>query len=348
MKQNKKKIIPLDKFIDFALYNKKRGFYMKQNPFGSKGDFITAPDISIIFSEMITIWIVSFWEYLNKTKKINIIDMGGGNGEMMSRIIKTSLKFSSFNKSCNFVIFERSGYLKKIQKKKLLNYKINWTNNLKKLENVPSLFIGNEFFDSMPIKQLIKKNNIWFEKFVKLSPKNPKIIEKKISIKNYEKKVGFNFSKRQNFIEFSPLAVKIIKIISKKIKKTNGGLLIIDYGYIEEKMYNTLQAIKKHNQSSILKNIGNSDITYKINYNFIKKLAKKLKLKYNKVTTQRDFLIRLGIFERGETISKNLSFSKKANIYYRIKRLVDKNQMGELFKVMFISCDKTNFQTGFK
>ena len=83
-------------------------------------------------------------------------------------------------------------------------------------------------------------------------------------------------------------------------------------------------------------------------YNLQKLIDINMKLDYVKLTTQRDFLIRLGIFERAEIISKNLSFSKKANIYYRIKRLIDKNQMGELFKVMFISSNKINFLTGFK
>ena len=90
MKIKFKKIISLDKFIDFSLYNKKSGYYIKKNPFGKKGDFITSPGISILFSEMIGIWLVARWKKLKKPKKINIVELGAGNGEMMFNIIKTS------------------------------------------------------------------------------------------------------------------------------------------------------------------------------------------------------------------------------------------------------------------
>ena len=164
MKIKFKKIISLDKFIDFSLYNKKSGYYIKKNPFGKKGDFITSPGISILFSEMIGIWLVALWKKLKKPKKINIVELGAGNGEMMFNIIKTSNQFSFFKNSCNFFIFEKSIYLKKIQKKKLKNFNVIWLSNLDKVGNTPTIFIGNEFFDSLPIKQFIKKKRKWFEK----------------------------------------------------------------------------------------------------------------------------------------------------------------------------------------
>ena len=94
--RSNKNIIPLDKYITKALYDKKDGYYMKKNPFGLKGDFITSPNISILFSEIITVWIILYWKSLNSPKKINIVEMGAGNAEMMHQIIKTSLKFSFF------------------------------------------------------------------------------------------------------------------------------------------------------------------------------------------------------------------------------------------------------------
>ena len=83
MKLIKTRSLPLDKFINLCLYNKKFGYYMKKNPFGKKGDFITAPNISRLFSEMLAIWIISFWENLGSPKKFNLIELGAGNGEMM-------------------------------------------------------------------------------------------------------------------------------------------------------------------------------------------------------------------------------------------------------------------------
>jgi len=88
MKISNNKHISFDKFVDIALYHKKTGYYMKKNPFGKDGDFITAPNISILFSEMLAIWCLAFWEHLGCPKKINIIELGAGNGEMMYQMIK--------------------------------------------------------------------------------------------------------------------------------------------------------------------------------------------------------------------------------------------------------------------
>ena len=112
-------------------------------------------------------------------------------------------------------------------------------------------------------------------------------------------------------------------------------------------MKDTLMAIKKHRISELLKEFGNSDITYKLNFKLLKKITNILKLKCQGITTQRNFLMNLGIQQRAEIISRNLPFSKKADIYYRLKRLIDKNQMGDLFKVMLITNKKINFKTGF-
>ena len=341
--------IPLDKFIDQALYNKKYGFYMKKNPFGSKGDFITAPNISILFSEMIAVWTIAFWQNLNCPKKINIIELGAGNGEMIYQMITSFEKFPFFKKSYNIFILEKSSYLKKLQKKKLKNFKIFWLNNLNKIKNGPKIFIANEFFDALPIKQFIKKNNKWFEKKIKItSANNFEFVDKLTVIKNLEKKIGINLSHNQKIIEFSPLAYKYLNNISKKINTYKGGLLIIDYGYLEKKMKNSLQSVHKHKFSSILKDLGNSDITYNVNFNLLKKITKKLNLKVTGITSQKNFLTKLGIMQRAEILATNLKFSKKADIYYRLNRLIDNKFMGDLFKVMFVTKKNNKFKIGFE
>ena len=115
MKSKKILNLPLDKFINLSLYNKKFGYYMKKNPFGKEGDFITAPNISRLFSEMIAIWILSFWQSLGSPKKFNLIELGAGNGEMMKVLIESFQNFPIFLKSCNFIIHKKSPSLRKIQ-----------------------------------------------------------------------------------------------------------------------------------------------------------------------------------------------------------------------------------------
>tara|TARA_A100001015_G_scaffold235129_1_gene266831 strand:+ start:1325 stop:2371 length:1047 start_codon:yes stop_codon:yes gene_type:complete len=348
MKIKKNYSLPLDKFINLSLYDKKSGYYMKKNPFGKNGDFITAPNISRLFSEMVAIWTISFWESIGSPKKFNLIELGAGNGEMMKILTESLKNFPIFFKSCNFIIHEKSLSLIKIQKKKLIKTKIIWVSDINKIDGSPSIFIANEFFDSMAIKQFIKKKKLWFEKYVKFeNKKKAYFFENKVDIKKVEKKINFKISHKQNFIEYSQLGLSYLKEISKIIKRNNGGLLIIDYGYTEKKMKNTLKAISSHKFANILDNIGNVDITHNINFDLFKKFTKKICGLENNLTTQKEFLSKMGIKQRAEIISRNQNFLEKANIYYRLKRLIDEKQMGKLFKVMLIKKKENKFKLGF-
>ena len=348
MKIKKKKIIPLDRYIHKALYDNNFGYYMKSYPFGKNGDYITAPNISILFSEMIAIWIISFWKKLNCPKEFNLIELGAGNGEMILQILKTFKKFSFFKDCCKINILEKSTNLMNIQKKKLAKENIKWLKDLNQISNIPNIFIANEFFDALPIKQFIKKKHQWYERNVSFkSNKEITFIDIKVDIKEIEKKVGFKISFKQDFIEYSPLSIEYLKIISKKINDNNGGILIIDYGYLHYKMNNSLKSISKHSFTNVLENFGNADITHDISFKLISKICKLFKLSNIKTTTQKEFLMRLGILERAEIITKNMLFSKKTDIFYRLKKLIHKNFMGESFKVMFITKKENKFKIGF-
>ena len=296
---------------------------------------------------MIAIWIVSFWKSIGSPKEFNLIELGAGNAAMMKILIESFKKFPSFFKSCRLVIHEISPTLKNIQKKKLSNSNINWINDLKKIKKIPSIFVANEFFDALAIKQFQKKGSLWFEKFVSLNKEKTFFSEEKINMKNYERKIDFRISKNQNFIEYSELGINYLKQISKIIKVRSGGILIIDYGYTEDKMKNTLQALYKHEYSDVLTKVGNSDITHNINFRLFEKIIKKLGGLKHSLTTQKEFLTKMGIHERAEMIAKNQNFSKKADIYYRLKRLIDEKEMGNLFKVMFIKKKNNKYKLGF-
>jgi cyclopropane-fatty-acyl-phospholipid synthase len=340
--------LPLDKFIDLSLYHKKFGYYMKKNPFGKKGDFITAPNISRLFSEMLAIWIITFWQSLGSPKKFNLIELGSGNGEMMNVLIDSFKNFPMFFDACNFIIFEKSPRLMEIQKKKLFNNKIIWVPKLNNVKKNPSIFIANEFFDAIPIKQFRKKKNLWFEKFINLNSQEKHFFfERKTNTKKIEKKINFKMFQNQNFVEYSELGLNYLKDISKIIKRNSGGLLLIDYGYTDKKMKDTLQAVSNHKFANILNNIGNVDITHNISFNLFKNFVEKIGGLTSNLTTQKKFLIKMGIKQRAEIISKKQNFLKKADIYYRLNRLIDEKQMGTLFKVMLIKDKKNKFKFGF-
>mgnify|MGYP001411370734 CR=1 FL=1 len=157
MKINRSTNLPLDKFIEWALYEKNCGYYMKKNPFGKEGDFITAPNITRLFSEIIAIWVVTFWKSINSPKKFNLIELGAGNGEMMKVINETLKNFPECFSACNFMIHEKSNFLINQQKKNLNCEKILWIKDIKKTNLFPTLYLANEFFDALPIKQFFKK-----------------------------------------------------------------------------------------------------------------------------------------------------------------------------------------------
>ena len=145
----------------------------------------------------------------------------------------------------NSLLFKKIYSIKK-ETSKVEKYKIRWLNHLTDLPNFPTIFIANEFFDALPIKQFIKKKNKWYERNIKYSKSSKaKILDLLTTVNKLETKVGFKISSGQKFIEFSPLSLKYLKYISKSIKLNNGGLLIIDYGYLDKQMKNTLKSISK-------------------------------------------------------------------------------------------------------
>ena len=341
--------ISLDKFIEWALYDKNSGYYMKKNPFGKEGDFITAPNITRLFSEIIAIWIITFWKSIGAPKKFNLIELGAGNGEMMTVIIDTLKNFPECFNTCRFMIHEKSNFLINQQKKKLSLENILWIKDIEKINSSPTLYLANEFFDAIPFKQFFKQEDGWFERFVEIKNKKKAEFKKqKIDIKKLEKNLKFEISKNQNVIEYSPKTFKYLKDICKVIKKNKGGILIIDYGYLSSKMQETLQAIKNHKHSNILENIGDSDITYNINFNILKNFINQFHDFDSIITTQKKFLTSMGLLQRAEIVSKNIPFSKKTDLFYRIRRLIDEKQMGELFKVMLIKKISNKFKTGFE
>ena len=343
------KDLPLDQFIEFALYDKDKGYYMKKNPFGKEGDFITAPNITRLFSEIIAIWVVTFWKSIGSPKKFNLLELGAGNGEMMKVIWATLENFPECFNSCSFSIHEKSDFLINKQKDNLKSEKISWIKDIKQVNSHPTIFLANEFFDALPIKQFFKKKENWIERFVDLKEENKaEFKEQLIDIKKIEQQLNFEISKNQNIIEYSPDAFEYLKNICNIVKKNDGGILIIDYGYLSSKMHETLQAVNNHKHSNVLEDIGDSDITYNINFNLFNKFIEQFNDLNSIVSNQKKFLTSMGILQRAEMVSENIPFSKKTDLFYRIRRLIDEKQMGELFKVMLIKKTKNKFNTGFQ
>ena len=340
------KKIPIDKFISNVLYSKNFGYYSKKIPFGKNGDFITAPGISSLFSESIAIWIILLWEHLDKPKIFNIIELGPGEGQMCRTLIRIFKRFPIFSKSVKIFLYEKSKTLKNLQKKSLEGENVKWVNSFNKIKKGPVVFLGNEFFDAIPIKQFTKINNTWYEKYVKLENNSKiKTFLKKAKSKDIFELKKYNLLKSQSFIEFPKQGFAELDLIVRSIKKLSGVLLLADYGFLKQKSKNTLQSVKDHKKNNIFHNIGNADITSLVNFHLIKNYLAKKKLSVNNIVTQEFFLKKMGIINRAEMVSKRMNFKEKSDLYLRVQRLINPTQMGELFK--FLSAFKLKKKISF-
>jgi len=344
-----KRSIPLDQFINISLYEKKFGYYMKKNPFGEGGDFITSPLISNLFSEMLAIWCVAFWKRIGRPKKILFVELGPGDGTLCKDLLKTFKQFKNFYSALEINLLEISSKLKSIQKMKIDNKKVKWIKKVNDVKFGPVIFLGNEFFDALPIKQIYKKKKLFYEKHIALSNDRKKIrfLHKKASINLIKHLKNLNLISVGNTIEYPMEALKFLKTVAKKINKFDGGLIIFDYGSTKTRNQDTLQSIQKHVYTSPFLRPGHSDITSHINFRLFHKILKENNLSVRKVTTQNKFLKKLGILERANILAKNMTFKEKANMFYRLKKLLDYSEMGNLFKVLFAQKKNKKFSLGF-
>jgi cyclopropane-fatty-acyl-phospholipid synthase len=353
MKTNKiffknSKILSVDNFFKNVLYDKKYGYYNSKIPFGEKGDFITSPKISDLFSEIIAIWIVASWETFGKPKNFNIIELGPGDGSLTKILLRSFKRFPKFNSIKNLYLYEESKYLKKIQKK-IFYKEVKWISNFDQIKKGPVIFFGNEFFDAIPIKQFKKNENFLFEKYYSLD-KKCKIREvfKKASTSNIKAIKTYKSLGKLNFIEFPKLGLQLLKKMTKKIIKLNGCILLVDYGYQKSNNENTLQSVMKHKKNKLLNNLGKADVTSHVNFSLLNEFFLKNDLKVKNLITQREFLENMGIIERAKILAKKMKFTQQSDLYLRIQRLLSPKYMGELFKVILAYKFNNSKFAGFK
>ena len=348
----KNKLIPVDEFVNKVLYHPKFGYYSKKIPFGRKGDFITAPTISNLFSEIITVWLVSCWEKLGKPKNFNFVELGPGDGSLTKVLVNTLKNFPEFNKSIKVHLYEKSDLLKKLQNRNIKNLKVKWISNFKSIKKGPIIFFGNEFFDAIPIKQFLVLKNEFYEKCYIINKKN-RLNEtyRKVSSEDFSQIKSYKALKNLKFIEYPKLGLEELDKMINKISELKGGIMLIDYGYLHFLNKSTLQSVmenKKVNMSTLFKNLGKTDITYLVNFNLLKEHFSKKKLKVKNVVSQKFFLEKMGIIQRAKILEKKMNHRQKEYMSQTLIRLLHKDSMGDLFKVIFAFNTKKNNFLGFK
>ena len=338
--QNNKKPISLEKFIDICLFSKE-GYYLNANPLGKKGDFTTSSEVSQLFGEIIGLFILNYWQK-NINEKFNFIELGPGKGTLLIDILRITKSFTNFHNKMNVHLIEKNNYLRKIQKNnfKLNNFhKINiqWQENFLINNKNPLIIIANEFFDCFPIRQFKKINEKWNELKVNYNHEDKKFFLENSKIFNKKMLEKLSSYRSIDNVEISEKREIYFNKICKKIKQLGGLFILIDYGYIKNPNYFTLQTIFNHKYSSIFENIGKQDISSFVDFNRLIFLAEKNQLKVDIFCTQKEFLLKYGIKERKEKIFTKINREQKKIIDMGYKRLIDNNEMGSTFKFLVLS-----------
>ncbi|OEY86987.1 SAM-dependent methyltransferase [Wolbachia pipientis] len=321
--------ISISDFMCAALYHKKYGYYMK---FDSKGDFIgdfvTSPEISQLFGEIIAIWIMHTYEKLGKPEKFLLVELGPGRGTLIKDVIRVTQKYDSFFCSMSIHLIEISPVLQNMQKHILKGFDIKWHKDIDDLPEQPAIFIANEFFDALPIDQFIYYNDQWYENRIAKYNNSFQVVQ--VVLDNFKDLNNLKVAKFNGaVVEICLSGIGILNKIEKKIHRDYGSALIIDYGYIYPTYKSTLQAIRQHNYVSFLNAVGDSDITAHVNFHALRNA---LKYTNYEILTQREFLYSFGIKERVDILIRNTQ--QKERIISEFLRLTE--NMGTLFKVILI------------
>ena len=335
----KKGKIDVSQFIEFCLYGD-YGYYIKNDAIGKKNDFITSPEITQMFGEILATFLINYWNKNIKTE-FNLIELGPGTGTLIVDILRTATVNKNFFNAINLTLIEKNETLIIKQKNNLSNinfYPVNWAQDIDIKENKrPSIIYSNEFFDCFPIRQFYKKNK-WYEKFIKYNE------TKKIFYFISEEVDNINvLSELEKFndvevAEISHSRKKYFESVCKHIKKNSGICITIDYGYKDPPKNLSLQTIYSHKKTHLFENLGNQDITAHVNFDELINIAYKFDLTIDLFCNQKDFLIGCGLGKRKEELQKNKNEKTFKKIELDYERLTNKSQMGEIFKVLVISC----------
>ncbi|MDR0484317.1 MAG: SAM-dependent methyltransferase [Alphaproteobacteria bacterium] len=333
--------IPFDKFMSLSAVAEE-GYYRNSNPLGLKGDFITAPEISQVFGELIGLWLLDCWFKLGSPDKCFLVELGAGRGTLMADILRATKKVKEFHDSLNIKIVEINQELIHLQKSILQDYtNISWVKSVEEIDvDAPVLIYSNEFFDSLPTKQYLLKENNCFELMVDID-KNNKLKLVFLKTENYLLPKEIIPTDKEIIYETSPMANSIFNYLSAIVAEFSGVILTIDYGYTTPEFRNSIRGYKNHkvlDVFEIINQVGEVDFTYNVNFKELHMAVNELKIDKFKVITQKEFLENLGIHERASILLKNIVETKdKQDFIEQITTLISPTQMGEKFKAMCLS-----------
>jgi len=333
-KIKEKGFIWVDEFFEIAMFDNENGYYIIQNPIGKDADFITAPEISQIFGEIIACFL-HYQFTQNKIGDYQLLEIGAGKGTLLKDVLFTLEKLSASPKKAYIMDINKS--LISIQKETLKNYDVAWIKNFSELGGKPTFILANELFDALPTKQFVVKNCYFHERGIKLNSSNEFeffVSEKITELENAE--LLLKGSKEGQIVEISGQTIAFMQQISDLINNNKGLVAIFDYGYWDRVGIDTLQSIHRHKINNIFNNIGLADLTYLVDFKTLYATAKQKNIQDIFFQTQSEFLLSMGIMERLGNLRNHLSSRQYDAMKKSVERLISKNQMGEAFKCLIL------------
>ena len=317
-------------------------YYASRDPLGDQGDFITAPEISQMFGELIGLWFADLWVRMGSRKRIHYVELGPGRGTLTKDALGAAARYE-FAPQVHFV--ETSPTLRAIQREAFPGCEHH--HDLSTLpDDAPLLIVANEFFDALPIHQLVRSADGWFERMVGLEGD-------KFAFKPGKERMdhivppSWRNAAQGATIETSPAAVAVMEEIARRLKEQGGAALIIDYGHRELASGTTLQALKAHKKVDVFDYPGEADITAHVDFELLAHVATHNGVDVMGVQYQGEWLRQMGIDVRTEALQRR-NPGDRDKLQRQRDRLVEDNQMGTLFKVLGICGRRWPFGVGFQ
>jgi NADH dehydrogenase [ubiquinone] 1 alpha subcomplex assembly factor 7 len=323
--------MPIDSYWEICLSHPEHGYYKRQDPFGRSGDFITAPEISQMFGEMVGIWCACAWSAWGRPEKIYLAECGPGRGTLMADLLRGIQHIEGFPQAVRVHLVETSPVLRAKQKEVLAWADPLWHDDFEHLpQDAPVLFIGNEFLDALPIRQFVKGKENWQERLVGLDDRGSLrfVVGEEVSF-DREGEEG-------SIAEVSPARQAVMEEIYERILHQRGAALMIDYGYISSANGDTFQAVRKHGYAPVLESSGDADLTSHVDFDVLAQAAREKGLSAL-LSDQGDFLRAMGIEIRTAALLQQAREDQKESITSGFSRLTGDAQMGRLFKVLEVS-----------
>lgn len=340
----------LGRYMGLCLGHPEHGYYMTRDPFGARGDFITAPEVSQMFGEIIGAWLVDVWRQMGEPSPCLLVEAGPGRGTLMDDILRATQSVPAFHAAVQIHLLEMSPVLKQMQRATLAGYMVQWHESLDTLpKDAPVLFVANEFLDALPFEQLQFERGEWMQRAVGIGADNAlqaglKGMEP--SLHGYIKRLT-RPPEEGDILEVSPAIDGFLRQLSNIIQKQSGAGLFIDYGYENTAFGQSMQALHKHQPVSIFFKPGESDITAHVNFGHVSAQLSAMDLHATSIVTQSHFLKTIGIESRLVRLTAVADAGQARDLREGCHRLTADEEMGTLFKVLGFTSDNAIIPAGF-